>query len=202
MPQTSLLESFIATPSQVESQLVSSQAFREFFDQAVKSSGSDPQQVNLAEARYRYTDSEGVVHEQKPAEEMIWVGNNRSSLAALLTPQHVIDRKLLIHALWNIASFEQLKIFLKALGGIVRYSAASEGPVTGHLLLSGGIIPMIESVERREYVLPNGDMASDAITRALGLRAKVFALDRQRRVQKPEDTTLLDRLTRTLARIR
>jgi hypothetical protein len=57
-------------------------------------------------------------------------------------------------------------------------------------------------VERREYVLPNGDMASDAVTRTLGLRAKVFSLDRNRRVQAGAEGGFIDRLTRTIARLR
>lgn len=202
MPKNNPLESFLAPLPQVEALLASAPAFREFLEQALNSSGSDPQEIDLRQARYRYTDPRGVAHEREAASELVLLGSNRVSYEELLAPQLAVERKRLIHALWCIDSFEQLKAFLLVLGGIVRYSVAADGTVSGHLLLSAAIIPMIENVERREYVLANGDMASDAITRGLGLRAKVFALDRQSRTQKPEEPSLLDRLTRTFARIR
>jgi len=117
-------------------------------------------------------------------------------------PPHRVDRRLLLHAVWFLEAFTALKGFLAALGGVVRYVALADGTVVGNLVLSHQILPFIESVERREYVLANGDMASDAVTRALGLRAKVFALDRSRRTPVTGDESLIDRLTRTIARLR
>ena len=109
----------------------------------------------------------------------------------------------MIHSLWRLETFDEVKVWLKALQVVVRLAHDFEGQLRGHLLLAESIIPMVETVERKDYVLPNGDMASDAITRNLGIRAKVFALDRQRRSPRaPSDNnTIMDRLSRTLSRI-
>lgn len=202
MSSTQALNTYLRTHAELAQAIQSSAPFRDFLEQAVKSSGIDPANVNPSTVIFRYTGIDGVAHESCQSQDFISVGQASMSIADFLAPQHLFDRRLLMHAVWFLEDFTALKGFLAALGGVVRYVALADGTVVGNLVLSHQILPFIESVERREYVLPNGDMASDAVTRAMGLRAKVFALDRSRRAPVTADESLIDRLTRTIARLR
>lgn len=200
MDALSVLRPFLCTPEQVQGELQQSTLFRDFLALALKSSGVDPRMVDMARARYRVADSANGVREGLNYDDPILAGGGSHSLRDLLQAHAEIDRDVLVHGLWRAENFSELKEYLAALRAIVRYAHDLDGQLHGHVLLAETLVPMVESVERHEYVLANGDMASDAITRNLGLRAKVFALDRSGQRVNPNSTGMFDRLSRTIGR--
>lgn len=200
MDSQSVLNRFLSSPEQVQEAQRTSPEFQEFLALALKSSGVDPRSVDAAKARYRVADAANGVREDLNYDDPIHAGGNQHSLRSLLAVHADVDRDRLVHGLWKVQSFAELKEFLAALRAIVRYAHDLDGQLHGHVLLAETLVPMVESVENRQYVLDNGDMASDAITRNLGLRAKVFALDRSGQRPNMEATGVFDRLSRTIGR--
>lgn len=199
MDSQSVLHRFLSSPEQVQEAQRSSAEFGEFLSLALKSSGVDPRSIDVTKARYRVADAANGVREDLNYDDSIHAGGGQHSLSSLLGVHAQVDRDRLIHALWKVQNFAELKEYLAALRAIVRYAHDLDGQLHGHVLLAETLVPMVESVENRQYVLDNGDMASDAITRNLGLRAKVFALDRSG--HKPsEPAGVFDRLSRTIGR--
>ncbi len=166
---------------------------------ALKSSGLVPQQLNLSMARFRMTDSRLGVLEALTIDDRVSVWGQPVSIQDLLSICLSVERNRLLYSLWQLDSFERVKLWLKTMQVLVRFSYDADDQLCGHLLLAETIIPMVETVERRDYVLANGDMASDTITRNYGMRAKVFALDRARRTPRVAvGNSIMDRLSRTL----
>ena len=199
MDSQSILPRFLSSSEQVQEAQRSSAEFRDFLALALKSSGADPRGVDVAKARYRVADAANGVREDLGYEDSVLAGGGQHRLSNLLAVHSEVERDRLIHALWKVQNFAELKELLAAVRAIVRYAHDLDGQLHGHVLLAETLVPMVESVENRQYVLDNGDMASDAITRNLGLRAKVFALDRSG--HKPsEPAGVFDRLSRTIGR--
>ncbi|ROH89687.1 hypothetical protein ED208_11230 [Stagnimonas aquatica] len=195
------LQRFLPSAEQLAQTLRESASFRDFLALALKSSGADPRGLDMAGARYRVADALNGVRDELALDDRILIGASEVSLRELLTVHAEVERERLIHAIWRLDDFAELKEFLLALRAIVRYALDLDGQLHGHVLLAETLIPMIESVERRQYVLDNGDKASDAITRNLGLRAKVFALDRSGQERLSLNATgVFDRLSRTFGR--
>jgi hypothetical protein len=159
--------------------------------------------VDISKARFRIADARNGHQDQLGLQDLILVGSRQVAISDLLQPMVRTDRTQLIHSLWQLDSFDEVKAWLAAMGALVRLVYDVDSQLRGHLLLSETIIPMVETVERKDYVLPNGDMASDAITRNFGVRAKVFALDRARRQPRPSggnSHSIMERLSRTLSK--
>ena len=195
------LQRFLPSAEQLAQSLRESSSFRDFLALALKSSGADPRSLNMAGARYRIADALNGVRDELALDDRILVGASETTLRDLLAVHAEVERERLIHAIWRLDDFAELKEFLLGLRAIVRYALDLDGQLHGHVLLAETLIPMIESVERRQYVLENGDKASDAITRNLGLRAKVFALDRSGQERLSLNATgVFDRLSRTFGR--
>lgn len=191
---------FLSDHAQVALALRHDADFQAFFAVAQKSSGELPQEADLSTVRFRLADRVQGLPDELQFADTIMVGQKAVTIANLLAPSLTIDRTQLIHSLWRLESFTEVKAWLQAMGALVRFARDLEGKLRGHIQLAASIIPMVETVERREYVLPNGDMASDAITRNYGIRAKVFALDRLRRSPRSSDyNSIMDRLSRTLS---
>jgi hypothetical protein len=198
----SVIAAYLPTPSQLGEALVSSASFRDFSALVEKSSGEHPARINPAKAAYRISDALNGARLDLHLDDPVMSAGGPCRIADLIALNLQIERSTLAYSVWALQNFTDLKLWLKGMKALVRFSYDLENKLQGHLLLAETLIPMVETVERREYVLANGDMASDAITRNLGLRAKVFALDRARRAQRPlEDGGILDRLSRTLSRI-
>lgn len=201
MSVPSSLQRFLPSAEQLAQSLRESASFRDFLALALKSSGADPRTLDMSAARYRIADSLNGVRDDLSFEDRILVGASEVSLRELLSVHAEVERERLIHAIWRLDDYAELKEFLLGLRAIVRYALDLDGQLHGHVLLADTLIPMIESVERRQYVLDNGDKASDAITRNLGLRAKVFALDRSGQERLSLNATgVFDRLSRTFGR--
>jgi len=200
MDALSVLRPFLCSPEQLQGELRQSELFRDFLALSLKSSGVDPRTVDMAKARYRVADVSNGVREDLGYDDVILAGGGSHSLRELLAPHLEVSRELLIHAVWRADNFAELKELLAALRSVVRYAHDLDGQLHGHVLLAETLVPMVESVERHEYVLNNGDMASDAITRNLGLRAKVFALDRSGQRVNHNSTGMFDRLSRSIGR--
>lgn len=201
MPVPTSLQRFIPSAEQLEQSLRDSSSFRDFLALALKSSGPDPRSLNMAEARYRMADAVNGVRDEMSLDDRVLAGGVEASLRELLAVHAEIERERLIHAIWRLDNYAELKEFLLGLRTVVRYALDLDGQLHGHVLLAETLIPMIESVEQHQYVLGNGDMASDAITRNLGLRAKVFALDRSGQEKLSMNATgMFDRLSRTFGR--
>lgn len=195
------LQRFLPSAEQLAQSLRESSSFRDFLALALKSSGADPRSLDMAGARYRIADALNGVRDELALDDRILVGASETTLRDLLAVHAEVERERLIHAIWRLDDFAELKEFLLGLRAIVRYALDLDGQLHGHVLLAETLIPMIESVERRQYVLENGDKASDAITRNLGLRAKVFALDRSGQERLSLNATgVFDRLSRTFGR--
>lgn len=195
------LQRFLPSAEQLAQSLRESASFRDFLALALKSSGADPRSLDMAGARYRIADALNGVRDELALDDRILVGASETTLRDLLAVHAEVERERLIHAIWRLDDFAELKEFLLGLRAIVRYALDLDGQLHGHVLLAETLIPMIESVERRQYVLDNGDKASDAITRNLGLRAKVFALDRSGQERLSLNATgVFDRLSRTFGR--
>ena len=197
MPEILDLRELLASDEEVERALSSDEGFNEFHQQTLKCSGLDPAGVALDTVQYSFTDGQGVLQQQKRIDDLVWSFGERVSLAKLLAPQVAVQRVKIIHAVWAAEHFVALKQLVRALSVVVRISEVDSGGLKGLVMFADALLPMIESVERREYVLANGEMASDSVTRTLGLRAKVFALDRARRVPI-EEQSLFSRLTRSV----
>lgn len=201
MPVPTSLQRFIPSAEQLAQSLRDSSSFRDFLALALKSSGPDPRRLNMAEARYRMADAVNGVRDEMSLDDRVLAAGVEVSLRELLTVHAEIERERLIHAIWRLDNYAELKEFLLGLRTVVRYALDLDGQLHGHVLLAETLIPMIESVEQHQYVLGNGDMASDAITRNLGLRAKVFALDRSGQEKLSMNATgMFDRLSRTFGR--
>ncbi len=192
---------FLASPAEVQHALQHDADFRSFHSLALKSSGESAMGADLAAAQFRVSDSRAGTRDGLALEDEVMVWGQLRKISELVAVCSSHDRTQLIHSLWKLETFDEVKLWLKALGAVVRLVYDLDGQLRGHLLLAETIIPMVETVERKDYVLPNGDMASDAITRNFGIRAKVFALDRSRRQPRgPGGNSIMDRLSRTLSK--
>jgi len=189
---------FLATAQEVEVALRFDADFNQFLSLGLRSSGEPANEVDVAAARYRIMDARLGLRDNLHIDEAVLAGGQPTPIRELISAHCEIERSRLIHSLWRLETFDETKAWLKAMGAIVRFAHDMDRELRGHLLLAETIIPMVETVERKDYVLPNGDMASDAITRNLGIRAKVFALDRQRR--SAPSNSIMDRLSRTLSK--
>lgn len=192
---------FLASSDEVAVTLRVDADFSQFLALALKNSGESVTAAQASVARYRIIDARLGLRDELRADEVIACAGKPVLIRELVAACCDVDRTQLVHSLWRLQTFDEIKAWLKALRAVVRYAYNVEGELRGHLLLSETIVPMVETVERRDYVLPNGDMASDAITRNLGIRAKVFALDRQYRLPRtPASHSIMDRLSRTLSK--
>lgn len=192
---------FLGSPAQVEQALAQSSDFRNFLSLAEKNSGEPLKTLNLAEVRFRIMDAHNGTLEQLALTDTVLALGQPVQIGDLIAASVQVDRTRLIHSLWQLDTFDEAKVWLSAMRALVRVVPDAEGQLHGHLLLAETLLPMVETVERRDYVLPNGDMASDAITRNHGVRAKVFALDRARRTPRQvESHSIMERLSRTLSK--
>ena len=194
---------FLAPLSEVEQAQAQSADFRSFLALAEKSCGEPPSRVDLSKANFRIADARNGQKDGLRVTDTVLAQGQPVPIATLLEASLQIDRVRLIHSLWKLDSFEEVKSWLTAMRALVRLVFDLDGQLKGHLLLSETIIPMVETVERKDYVLPNGDMASDAITRNFGIRAKVFALDRARRQPRASSGnshSIKELLARTLSK--
>lgn len=195
------LSPFLATDDDVQAALAHSDDFRGFLALAQKSSGEEPRSELLASVRFRLSDGRTGLRDDLTLDDVVISWGQPVRIRDVIADSVGINRVKLIHSLWRLETFEEIKAWLKALRTVVRLAHDLDGGLRGHILLAETIIPMVETVERRDYVLPNGDMASDAITRNLGIRAKVFALDRLRRTPRQVAShSVMDRLSRTLSK--
>lgn len=196
------IAAFLSAPEQVALAQRHDPDFQGFLAVALKSSGEQAHKLDVSTSRFRIVDGRLGTLDDLQIDDMVSVAGQPVAIRELIDSSLTIDRVHLIHSLWRLDSFEQVKTWLGAMRVLVRFAYDMEGQLQGHLLLAETIIPMVETVERKEYVLPNGDMASDAITRNYGVRAKVFALDRASRSTRAQDNnTIMDRLSRTFSKV-
>lgn len=192
---------FLSPPELIEHALHNDADFKGFLDLALKSGGEPTSGKNLSQVRFRIADPRQGMLEDLRLDDSVTAWGQSVPIRELISVAASVDRVHLVHSLWKLESFEQVNAWLKAVKCLLRLAYDLNGSLCGHLLLAEAIIPMVETVERKDYVLPNGDMASDAITRNLGIRAKVFALDRARRIPRAAGgNSIMDRLSRTLSK--
>jgi len=198
---TSAIAPFLAPPEQVELARLTDGDFQGFLTLVQKSSGEIMPAQGLAAVRFRVMDALNGSRDDLTLSDTLISGGQPVRIEELVAVMAGTDRTQLAHSLWRLETFDEVKAWLRAVRALVRLAYDVDGQLRGHLLLAESIIPMVDTVERREYVLPNGDMASDAITRNLGVRAKVFALDRSRRLPRGHNdgNSIMERLSRTLS---
>ena len=145
-PSSSLpsITSFFSSPEQVSYSLQSSAAFRDFHGLAMKNSGLEMRHLDPSLASYRVADTANGVRENLGWENTVVAGEQVLSLRELLTPQCGLERDQLIHALWSLVSFAQVKAFLRELQALVRYGHDEQGQLQAQVLLAHALIPMIE----------------------------------------------------------
>lgn len=175
------ISSFLATPDEVDRAVLLSGEFETFLTLALKNSGERPAKQQLEQARFRAADASSGLRDDLAIDDRLSAWGQANTIRQLIEPCCTIDRARLIHSLWQLQSFEGLKRWLKALGAVVRFGEDAQGRLLGQVLLAEVLVQLVEMVENKDYVLPSGHIANDAITRNLGIRAKVFALDQQRR---------------------
>lgn len=192
---------FLSPPAHIEQALLNDPDFKGFLDLALKSGGEQSFGKDLSQVLFRIADPRlGMLDDLRLHDSVTALGQ-LTPIRELIAVAATVDRIQLVHSLWKLESFDEVNAWLKSVKCLLRLAYDLDGRLRGHLLLAEAIIPMVETVERKDYVLPNGDMASDAITRNLGIRAKVFALDRARRTPRAAGgNSIMDRLSRTLSK--
>lgn len=196
------ISEILATPAVIQQALEHDADFQGFYALALKSSGESATQADVLAALFQVVEPGLGLRENLTVRDRIRVFGQPTPISELIEPYGHFLQIQLIHSLWRLQTFEQIKLWLKSLKVVLRLATDQDGKLHGNLLLAESIIPMVEAVERKDYVLLNGDMASDAITRAFGIRAKVFALDRLRRL--PRGTmrnSVMERLSRTQSKL-
>ena len=192
------ISEFLATPANIQQALEHDADFQGFYDLAVKSSGESAVQADIRGALFRVAEPGVGVRENLTVRDRIRVFGQPTAISELVEVYGHFLQIQLIHSLWRLETFDEIKLWLRSLKVVLRLASDLDGQLRGNLLLAESIIPMVEAVERKDYVLLNGDMASDAITRAYGIRAKVFTLDRARRLTRgATHSSVMDRLSRT-----
>ena len=192
------ISEFLATPAVIQQALEHDPDFQGFYELAIKSSGESAVQADIRGALFRVTEPGVGVRENLTVRDRIRIFGQPTLISDLIEVYGHFLQIQLVHSLWRLETFDEIKLWLRSLKVVLRLANDLDGQLRGSLLLAESIIPMVEAVERKDYVLFNGDMASDAITRAFGIRAKVFALDRARRL--PRGTvrnSVMERLSRT-----
>ena len=192
------ISEFLATPAVIQQALEHDPDFQGFYELAIKSSGESAVQADIRGALFRVTEPGVGVRENLTVRDRIRIFGQPTLISDLIEVYGHFLQIQLVHSLWRLETFDEIKLWLRSLKVVLRLANDLDGQLRGSLLLAESIIPMVEVVERKDYVLLNGDMASDAITRAFGIRAKVFALDRARRL--PRGTvrnSVMERLSRT-----
>lgn len=151
---------------------------------ACRHSGLDPRSIKPHEAQYRLIDSEGGLQTGLSFSSGLEADGEPLRLGDYIAAQLRHDPEALARAVWATESFAELKVFLRALRALVRYSREADGRLRGDVIPCLLIERLIERIEQGETLNNNGDLLSDAITRALGLRRKVLLLDYGRRRQE------------------
>lgn len=196
------ISEFLATPAVIQQALEHDADFQDFYALALKSSGESAVQADIRAALFRVVEPGLGVRENLTVRDCIKVFGQPTPVVELIEVYGHFLQIQLIHSLWRLGSFEEVKLWLRSLKVVLRLAYDPDGKLRGNLLPAETIIRMVEAVERKDYVLVNGDMASDAITRSYGIRAKVFALDRARRLPRAAPrNSIMERLSRTLSKI-
>lgn len=198
MPLLQRLDPFLADLATVDQEIKDNAQFRDFLAQSERASGIDPATVDTRQAQYRIWIDNAVLGDTQAETAQVQPGRSTLTIGEWIGVHHQLPRRQLVHAVWRCDSFARIGDFLCALAVTVRYTQNTDGPVVGQVVPTDAICQMVQHIENSEYVLPTGEMASDCITRTLGLRAKVLSLDRIRRDKPIDDMSLFDRLSRTL----
>ncbi|TAJ53530.1 MAG: hypothetical protein EPO48_05845 [Nevskiaceae bacterium] len=157
-----------------------------FVQDACRHSGLPPKSIKPHEAQYRLIDSEGGLQTGLSFSSGLEVDGEPLRLGDYIAAQLRHDTEALARAVWAIESFGELRTFLHSLRGLVRYQLEADGRLRGDVIPCLLIERLIERIEQGESLNSNGDLLSDAVTRALGLRRKVLLLDYGRRRQQSD----------------
>lgn len=196
------ISEFLATPAVIQQALEHDADFQGFYSLAVKSSGESAVQADIRGALFRVVEPGLGLRENLTVRDSIRIFGEATPISDLVELYRYFLQVQIIHSLWRLESFEAVTLWLRSMKVLLRLTQEPNGQLRGNLVLAESIIPMVEAIERKDYVLLNGDMASDAITRAFGVRAKVFALDRARRLPRGmARNSVMDRLSRTQNKI-
>lgn len=155
-----------------------------FVADACRHSGLDPRGIKPHEAIYRLIDSEGSLQTGLSFSSNLDADGRQLRLGDFIANQLRHDPEALARAVWALASFAELRAFLGALGGLVRFSREADGQLRGDVVPCLLIQQLVERIEQGETLSARGDLLSDAVTRALGLRRKLLLLDYSRRQQE------------------
>jgi hypothetical protein len=157
--------------------LMQDKKFVQFLSMAERDSGLDPAKIQPLSSQYRLIYGYGTpAVGELQASSLLDINNQQISVEKLIKPFFQHSRAYLVAILWAAPSFPALKSFLRDLKTITRYAYDIDGHVHGCIMLADFNIRMIELIENGQVALPNGDQVSSAITRMLGLRAKVMML--------------------------
>lgn len=192
------ISEFLATPAVIQQALEHDEDFQGFYSLALKSSGESAVQADIRSALFRVAEPGVGVRENLTVRDRVRIFGQPTAISELIEVYGHFLQIQLIHSLWRLDTFEEVKLWLRSLKVVLRLANDPDGKLRGTLLPVESILPMVEAVERKDYVLLNGDMASDAITRAFGIRAKIFTLDRMRRLPRGATrNSVMERLSRT-----
>lgn len=155
-----------------------------FVADACRHSGLDPRNLKPHEASFRLIDSAGALQTGLSFSSALDADGKPLRLGDFIAGQLRHTPENLARAVWALGSFEELRAFLGALRGLVRFSHEADGQVRGDVVPCLLIQHLVERIEQGETLSQRGDLLSDAITRGMGLRRKVLLLDYSRRQQE------------------
>ena len=126
---------FLATHEHVQQALLHSDDFKGFVGLAMKSCGEVPKQFELELARFRVVDPRQGQRDDLTLDDMVSAWGQQVSIRNLIVTCCTVDRTRLIHSLWRLETFEEVKFWLKGMAAITRFGRDAEGVLRGQLLL-------------------------------------------------------------------
>ncbi len=189
----------LAEPAAVIALATSNPTFGGYFRQALRDSGL---KVNLAQARqasYRVTLAKGVVHYDLSFQSRLGNADASPTVADLIQPVLESPVESVIHSIWEASSFAELQAVLSSFRAVVRFSRGLRGELQGHVIMTSHMVLLLNLLAKGERLMSDGESMIEAVTRLLGLRAKVRMLLETTLPNTPVEDELTDAgLARTL----
>ena len=159
--------------------------FASFLSLAVRDSGMNRQQVQPINAHYRLLQPDGTVVFGLRYADQVWQGEARVPLATLIEPYLADDPVHWILKIWTCPDLQSLKTLLGQLPAVVRFERGADDKLHGHVIPATVTLPLIEMLQKGQYILDNQELVTDAITRTLGIRLRVVTLFKNERQRPP-----------------
>lgn len=175
--------------------------FAAFLAQALNDSGESARNIAVDEALYRLVEPDGAVHFDLGYRDVVPVNGQNREVAEFIRAYLDYDLVQITHGLWRLTSWDELREYLFALGGIVRFERSLDDSAAGHIIPAETTMVAVNAIQQGIYMLDNAELVTDSITRTLGLRRKVVMMNRSQRSSGGSgggDESLTAKLGRTL----